>query len=294
MDGNDTHKAAVLAAVTKAIGTDGAEAILAPLLFARPPAHDLKAFEPDALAAAARAGLAALAAHRPGAPVVRIERPAGFVRQGRPQDLVTVVSDDMVFLFDSVTAEIAESAHEIHYISHPILDVRRDAEGNVVDFSTSHPSAGGSQGEYRTSLIQFALDPLPDEEARDDLCGRLRTILSQVARANDDFEPMRALVTRQVEALHRRARALEDADERGMVEESAQLLEWLRDDNFIFLGAREYDYVGDDEEGEALERREDDGPRHPARSRRAHPRPSRPADDDDAGDPRLPEGAARR
>ena len=259
MDGNDTHKAAVLAAVTKAIGTDGAEATLAPLLFARPPAHDLKAFDPAALAAAARAGFEALAAHRPGAPVVRLERPAEFLRQGRPQDLVTVVSDDMVFLFDSVTAEIAESAHEIHYISHPILDVRRDAGGQVVSFSASHPSAGGSEAAHRTSLIQFALNPLPDEEARDDLCARLRTVLAQVTRANDDFEPMRALVTRQVEALYRRARALQDPDERSMVEESAQLLEWLRDDNFIFLGAREYDYVGDDEEGEALERRQDEG-----------------------------------
>ncbi len=257
MDHHDIDKSAILSAVEAAIGEARPEAILAPLLFARPPAEDLAAFTPDALAAAAKVGIAALEAHRRGQIVVRIERPDAFLHGDEPQDLVTVVSDDMAFLFDSLTAEIAETAPEIHYISHPILDVVRDSDGEISSFSASHASGGTAGKPDRTSLIQFAIDPLGDDDVPA-LRARLERILAQVARANTDFGAMRERVSDAVAALRRRAEGLDDLDERTIVEESANLLEWLRDDNFIFLGCREYDYLGD-AEGEALERRDDAG-----------------------------------
>ena len=262
MGHQDTTKAAIISAIEAAIGEGRSEAMLAPLLFARPPAEDLAAFEPSALAAAARAGLAALQAQRPGLSVVRIDQPDGFGAGGEPQDLISVVCDDMAFLFDSITAEIAETALGIHYISHPILDVRRGAEGALESFSASRradrsldDSPGGAD---RVSLIQFAVDPLGTDEASAALKGRLEDILAQVSRANADFDAMRDRVSEAVEAMHRREQWLTDETERTAVAEAARLLEWLRDDNFIFLGCREYDYLGGTD-GESLERRHDEG-----------------------------------
>ncbi|WP_206455846.1 NAD-glutamate dehydrogenase [Aurantimonas marina] len=257
MDHHEISKSAILSAVEAEIGEGRPEAILAPLLFARPPAEDLAAFTPDALAAAARAGIAALDSHRRGRFVVAIERPEAFLHGGELQDLVTVVSDDMAFLFDSITAEIAETAPAIHYISHPILDVMRGADGEITSFSASHASDETLAEPDRTSLIQFAIDPLGDDDAPA-LRARVEAILTQVAQANADFGAMRDRVSEAVDALRQRAGSLASDDARTIVEESANLLEWLRDDNFIFLGCREYDYRGD-AEGEALERREDIG-----------------------------------
>ncbi|WP_370196809.1 NAD-glutamate dehydrogenase [Aurantimonas sp.] len=259
MDHPATTKTEILSAIEAAIGEDGAEATLAPLLFARPPAEDLAEFTPEALALAARAGFEALCDHRRGAHLVRIEQPDGFVlRDGRKLELITVVSDDMPFLFDSVTAEIADSAVGIRYISHPILDVLRGAAGEVTSFSASHPRDMVLGEADRTSLIQFAVDPLGDGDANTALKSRLEAILGQVANANADFDAMRNRASESVEALRRQASRLDDADLKTTFEEAARLLEWLRDDNFIFLGCREYDYLPGSE-GEALERRDDAG-----------------------------------
>ncbi|TFF22167.1 NAD-glutamate dehydrogenase [Jiella endophytica] len=229
---------------------------LAPLLFARPPVEDLEAFDTAALAAAARTGAEALAAHRPGRPLVWIDRPDDFRHKGEPQELVTIACDDMAFLFDSLTAEIAERANEIHYISHPILDVSRGEDGSLADFAASRVGEETRAGTTRTSLIQFAVDPLAGGDPGSGLSEALATILAQVTHANRDFVPMRERVNRAVEDLTRRAASLPES-ERQAAEEAARLLEWLRDDNFIFLGTCDYDYHGE-RDGEMLERRQSD------------------------------------
>ncbi|NDW07245.1 NAD-glutamate dehydrogenase [Jiella sp. 40Bstr34] len=252
-------KTPIIAAVAGALGEDSAGAKLAPLLFARPPVDDLKAFDTAALAAAARVGAEALAAHRDGRPVVWIDQPEDFRRGGEPQDLVTVVSDDMAFLFDSLTAEIAERANEIHYISHPIIDVTRGEDGVLADFAASRPGEETRTGTRRTSLIQFAVDPMAvgaggDSGSGSGLSEALENILAQVGHANRDFQAMRQRVNRAVEDLTGRAETMPEAERPGILE-GARLLEWLRDDNFIFLGTCDYDYHGE-RDGEELERRQ--------------------------------------
>ncbi|UIJ71864.1 NAD-glutamate dehydrogenase [Aurantimonas sp. HBX-1] len=258
MSHRDIGKAEILTAVVAAAGEGSPVAALAPLLFARPPADDLAAFSPEALAAAATAAVAALEAHRPGQPVVRIERPTAFARHGEAQDLVTVVSDDMAFLFDSLAAEVVEKSPGINYISHPVLDVRRAGDGSLESFSVSHPSDSGSGSALRTSLIQFAVDPHGERQAAPALKASLERILTEVRQANMDFGAMRERVTVAVAALRRRAESLPDEAERTLVAESTALLEWLRDDNFIFLGCREYDYLPE-AGGEAMARRSAEG-----------------------------------
>ena len=82
MDHPATTKTEILSAIEAAIGEDGAEATLAPLLFARPPAEDLAEFTPEALALAARAGFEALCDHRRGAQL-ELWRSADPVRTAR-------------------------------------------------------------------------------------------------------------------------------------------------------------------------------------------------------------------
>ncbi|BDA86820.1 NAD-glutamate dehydrogenase [Aureimonas sp. SA4125] len=250
-------KADILAAVLATLDTAGDAATLAPLLFDRPPADDLAGFEPAALAFAAAHAAAALTAHRAGSPVVAVEMADTFAVAGTELLLTTIVNDDMPFLFDSVMAEIAERAAGIAYISHPILDIARDAGGTIRSFSAA--GALGSIGENaaRVSLIQVAIEPDSDPDGAARLAAALDRILRQVHLAVRDFRPMLKRVGEAAADMRERANALAGTPQQAMVAESANLLDWLLADNFIFLGAREFDYVGAAHE-EALVRRDEE------------------------------------
>ncbi|KQT52607.1 MULTISPECIES: NAD-glutamate dehydrogenase [unclassified Aureimonas] len=247
-------KVDLLAAVTARIEAHRFEAPLAHLLLARPPAEDLAAFAPEALAIAAERAGAALLDHRPGAPTVRVEQPDGFGAGTEPLWLVTIVHDDMPFLFDSVMAEITERALSIRYISHPILDTVRGSDGRVTSFSAAAPSMA-PEGN-RVSLIQLAIEFAGGADGAALLVENLTRVLGQVRMAVTDFAAMRGRVEQAVADLERRAQGQSEPAAREMVAESARLLAWLLDDNFIFLGAREFDYVGGENE-EVLKRREE-------------------------------------
>ncbi|KAB0677581.1 NAD-glutamate dehydrogenase [Aureimonas leprariae] len=233
------NKRAILAAVDAALaetggGDAGAARRLAPRLFARPPAEDLAPFGADALALAASRAAAALARHEPGGHVVALEEPEGLRLGPDRLALLTVVNDDMPFLFDSVTAEFAARGRPVHYVSHPILD----------------------EAGVRRSLIQVAFEPDRAPGEAEALEAAIDRVLAQVAAAVGDFAAMKRRVAKAAETLRTRAEAAKDrsADE---ISEGARLLEWLLDDNFLFLGLRELDYLGE-ESDDVLVAKEDE------------------------------------
>ncbi|WP_322186464.1 NAD-glutamate dehydrogenase [Fulvimarina sp. 2208YS6-2-32] len=249
-------KAKTLQAVVDLLHEGDPSMSLAPLLFARPPAEDLAAFDAASLALAVGHATAALLDHTGDGPIVRVEEPENFRRNGNRQLLVTVVTRDMPFLFDSLSGELAARSSDIHYISHPILDVIRQPDGTVSSFSGSVYTGPESEQAERISIIQFALDRFADPDGTTKLEDTIERILSHVMLANADFGAMRARADEAIASLRQHATRVAEAD-RALVHESAELLQWLRDDNFIFLGCREYG-LSHDGDGDFLARREDD------------------------------------
>ncbi|KQQ89571.1 NAD-glutamate dehydrogenase [Aureimonas sp. Leaf324] len=224
---------------------------LAPLLFARPPADDLAAFAPEALAKLTDEAAGALERHRPGRAVVSVRRLRGELRAGEPVTAITIAHDDMPFLFDSVIAEIADRAPAIHEISHPILSVERGADGAPLSFAERRPGAAGGEP---VSLIQVVIEPMPDPAAEEALARNLEAILGEVAVANADFAAMRARVGEAARTIEARAGREANAERAASEREGAALVDWLANGNFIFLGLREFAYHP---EGEALRRVEE-------------------------------------
>ncbi|WP_062209526.1 NAD-glutamate dehydrogenase [Aureimonas sp. AU12] len=242
-------KARIIETVSAGLPPGDPAARLAPLLFARPPAEDLEALDPALLAAMAREAASSLALHRPGEAFVAVHRLLETAAGGQPVAVVTIVQDDMPFLFDSVVAEIADRSAAIHSISHPILAVSRSADGAVSGFTGAPAEATALAGE-RVSLIQVAFEPLMRADADAALEASLREILREVTVAVRDFPAMRSRVREAADAIATRAVA-QVPDQAGDDREAAALLHWLCDDNFIFLGLREFRYFPD---GEALRR----------------------------------------
>ncbi|MGC3002340.1 NAD-glutamate dehydrogenase [Streptomyces sp. G35A] len=165
--------------------------------------------------------------------------------------VVEVVTDDMPFLVDSVTNELTRQGRGIHVVIHPQFVVRRDVTGKLIEVLAT--TAGGDlphdardlpHDAHVESWIHVEIDRETDRGDLKQITADLLRVLSDVREAVEDWGKMRQAATRLAEALP-------DEPVPGdlpapQVEEARELLRWLADDHFTFLGYREYELRADD------------------------------------------------
>ena len=129
---------------------------------------------------------------------------------------IAVINKDMSFLVDSVSAAVAAHSLSIDLLIHPILPVRRDADGSL----EALPEGEGT-GEKRESMIYVETARL-DAKDRRALESDLKTAIADTRAANTDWPRLK-------EAIHEDADRLSDA-------EGAALLRWLGEGMMTHLG----------------------------------------------------------
>jgi glutamate dehydrogenase len=201
------------------------------VLFGRASDDDLQRYEPTMLADAAKRAYEDLQSFDGKTAKVTIETMPDLVIGGSPISLLSIVDSNKPFLYDSVMGEITSQFREIHLAVHPI--VTQDEQGWAL---ADKDTASGS----RISYIQVHLAALTTEQS-DGLIARLIEVLKQVRTVASDWQPMISLLDGAVADLTAQPTARRKAERA----ESLAFLEWLRDDNFTFLGMREYIYSGD-------------------------------------------------
>jgi glutamate dehydrogenase len=195
-------------------------------------AADLARFSPEDLYGAALAAWKFAARRRPGEALVRLYNPQVEAHGwSSPHTIAELVNDDMPFLVDSVTGALQRAGLHVHLVIHPILHARRDAKGKLQELA-----AAGEEGAVAESVMHVQLDQQTDPAALAELEARLRSVLADVRAAVEDWRAMRARLEETVADLARRADG-EDAEEAA---EARSFLAWLADDNFTFLGARDF------------------------------------------------------
>ena len=143
--------------------------------------------------------------------------------------IVNICTDDAPFLVDSVTAAIARQGLAVHLLVHPIVEVRRGDDGELLEM--------GVHGGELESWIHLEVDRIPTEEGRAELEERLSSVVGDVHAAIDDWQAMRRACLDMVTDL--RTAPPKTADP-ATVRPAIDFLSWLADDNFTFLGYREY------------------------------------------------------
>ncbi|HEX5759937.1 MAG TPA: NAD-glutamate dehydrogenase [Thermoanaerobaculia bacterium] len=209
-------------------------------LYAHVPAEDLLADRPEDLWAAA-IGLWRFAQERPtAAPKVRVYHPR-LEEHGweSPHSVVEIVNDDMPFLVDSVTAELARREAEVHLVIHPVLRVERDAAGRVV---AVHDPDAPPEGARAESVMHVRITAQPAER-QEQIRAALELVLADVRAAIEDWRAMRERCRGLIAELERRPPPL-PADE---IEEGLAFLQWMDDHHFTYLGYREYAFEGEGE-----------------------------------------------
>jgi glutamate dehydrogenase len=155
--------------------------------------------------------------------------------------VVQVITDDMPFLVDSVSAELLRRGRSVHLLVHPTMSVRRDAAGELQELllgdAAGDAGVDGGFGQVRESWMHLEIDRDSDAAEREAIADGLRSVLANVREAVEDWPKMRAACSRIAEELVQDPPPGIPAVE---VDQAHQLLEWLADNHFTFLGYREY------------------------------------------------------
>jgi glutamate dehydrogenase len=216
---------------------------LAVYLRDKAPDEDLGAYDAKVLDLAANKAADALERHRVGGTVIALDDDAAFQRGARPLTVITVVNDNMPFLFDSIMGEITDIAGEPSLVVHPVFGVHHTKTGvrDIVDDGLARKNEGETD---RVSLIQVHVPRLDAEKAKE-LEARLERLVKQIRSVVADWKPMLARLDQAISAFRYSPAPLP----KEAVAEAIAFLEWLRDDNFTFLGMREFKYSGDEKSG---------------------------------------------
>ncbi|WP_435243678.1 NAD-glutamate dehydrogenase [Streptomyces cucumeris] len=157
--------------------------------------------------------------------------------------VVEVVTDDMPFLVDSVTNELTRQGRGIHVVIHPQVIVRRDITGKLIELlEVSFDRKPGRELPHDAvveSWIHVEIDRETDRGDLKQITSDLLRVLSDVREAVEDWEKMRESALRLAEGLPAEPKADEVREQE--IEEARELLRWLADDHFTFIGYREYE-----------------------------------------------------
>jgi glutamate dehydrogenase len=156
--------------------------------------------------------------------------------------VVEIATDDMSFLVDSTRMAVNRQGYSIHLMLHPIMKVRRDDAGRLVEVLDPDSADEGAVSE---SVIHVEVDRQTEPEVLEDLHECIESVLTQVRAAVEDWQEMRGTVEEIVSGLDEDYPA--PIDEEDLAEAKA-FLEWIANDNFTFLGYREYDLLTEDGE----------------------------------------------
>ncbi|AGZ45681.1 NAD-glutamate dehydrogenase [Actinoplanes friuliensis] len=166
--------------------------------------------------------------------------------QLEPHTVISIVTDDMPFLVDSVTALLTAHQLDVHLLVHPLIVVRRRETGELGQVEADVEPDDAIDGDLVESWIRVEIDPVRKAEAREQLSQELCRVLTDVRDAVDDWPRMRqraVVIADELAAARGSDRKLPVPDKD--VTDSIELLKWLAHDHFTFLGYREYHLDGD-------------------------------------------------
>jgi glutamate dehydrogenase len=143
-----------------------------------------------------------------------------ILAHGEDVSLLVAVNEDRPFLFDSALAAAMAGGAQIRAVFHPILE----------------------SGGRKLSVIAFLIDPVAGE-ARAALTAKLEEAFTAGAAAVRDWKPMLARLRAARDALAAQPPRAQD------IEEDLAFIDWMADNHFTLLGAREYRLTQDSEHG---------------------------------------------
>ncbi|MBX4335948.1 NAD-glutamate dehydrogenase [Bartonella raoultii] len=185
------------------------------ILFAHTDKEDINCYKDEELQKATTTAIEAFNLHKAGKSTICFAQ--NLTRNNKPITVITLVNDNKPFLLDSILNIFNQHKNRIYLIAHPVLDC-----------------ASGQ----RISLMQIHIESLNEQQIQS-LNKELTLVFEQVNAAVQDWKPMLQEVEKHIHAYQTNL----PAHYKKEGEKAIAFLNWLMDENFIFLGMRTYDFI---------------------------------------------------
>ena len=158
--------------------------------------------------------------------------------------VIQIINDDMPFLVDSVGNALAYLKHKVHLVIHPTMYVCRDSEGRLT--RVFDRSGVGADEEARKvgatleSIMHIEIDEQIEPKVLAEIEERLRLVLADVRVSVEDWRTISGRLNDVIASLENEPPKVAKDE----VKETVDFLKWLGDNNFTFLGYREYEHLG--------------------------------------------------
>ncbi|YAL82486.1 NAD-glutamate dehydrogenase [Dermacoccaceae bacterium W4C1] len=200
--------------------------------------EDLRDLGPDRLAGILRSHTELASRRQAGQTCLRLWQPS-LEQDGWscPYAVLQIVTDDMPFLVDSVTACLSRHDRAVHFLVHPQVHVRRDEDGQLLQILDEAPETPEADQVRQESWIHLEIDLTaagPQDQALEQ---EIAAVLHDVRAAVEDFPQMTERAHAAAEQAGRPAPAQVTQPQ---IEQTRAFLEWMAGDHFVFLGYREY------------------------------------------------------
>ncbi|WP_188862915.1 NAD-glutamate dehydrogenase domain-containing protein, partial [Marinobacterium nitratireducens] len=145
--------------------------------------------------------------------------------------IVDILMDDMPFIVASCVTELMRQGVRVYRQIYPIFHIRRDADGAFQGFCEE-----GETGAEVETLVRFEIDHQLNEEDLDHIGQRLQSVLRDVRSVVEDWQAMLERVDEAASWCENSEACRSFEDNR----EAVELLRWLADEAFLFIGFRYY------------------------------------------------------
>ncbi len=155
---------------------------------------------------------------------------------------IEILNNDMPFLVDSFTEEVNRHGIKIVDLFHPVIKVVRDEKG-VLQSVSSNTSADGNL----ESVIQMQVVRLTDKQIANlekDLKNLFKYITVSVADWSDIVRKVNHVIMEVGVSADLLTDSLTDSQKNEVLDNAQEIkefLEWLKGNNFVFLGYVEYE-----------------------------------------------------
>ncbi|TKB45865.1 NAD-glutamate dehydrogenase [Thalassotalea mangrovi] len=148
--------------------------------------------------------------------------------------VIEVIIKDMPFLVDSTRIALNRLNLFPHLILNCPMNIVRDDKGQVIDMAAGATKLKNSVTE---TVFFIEIDRLTEQQQIDELTEELHSVYQDVSLTVDDWQPMKKRFEQCIKEMADAKSIVSEQDYR----ESKELLSWLANDHFTFMGYRSYE-----------------------------------------------------
>ena len=144
--------------------------------------------------------------------------------------VIEVLVDDMPFLVASILMELDRQEVQVHNLNHPVIKVQRDEKGQLI-------SLGEAKAHSPEALMRIEVDRQPDDTELHNIVAGIKRVIDDVRGVVSDWEKMQAQLSEAISWCRDNPMPVSKEE----LDETLAFLNWLKKDNFLFIGFRYYE-----------------------------------------------------